>query len=268
MQGESRRGMAPRRRRPECRIAAQQRGKHVGRLDDKVVLITGGARGQGAEEGLLFAEEGAAVVLSDVRAEEGEATAHRIGDAATFVQHDVASEDEWQAVMRQVLDRHGRIDVLINNAGILRRADLLDATLDEYMRVIEVNQVGVFLGMQAAGAAMREAGGSIVNISSVAGMRGGAGAIAYSASKWAVRGMTKVAARELGQYGIRVNSIHPGLIDTDMVREAGLGTARLDPPIQRIGAAEDVANLALFLASDESSFCSGAEFIVDGGATA
>ena len=242
----------------------------MGRLDDKVVLITGGARGQGAEKGRLFAEEGAAVVLSDVRAEEGEATANRIGDAATFVQHDVASDDEWQAVMRQVLDRHGRIDVLINNAGIYRRRDLLEVTLDEYMSIIEVNQVGVFLGMKAAASAMRDAGGSIVNISSVAGLRGNEGAIAYSASKWAVRGMTKVAARELGQHGIRVNSIHPGLIDTDMPREAGLDVdaARSARPVPRVGVPEDVANLALFLASDESSFCSGAEFIVDGGATA
>ena len=174
-------------------------------------------------------------------------------------------------MVQKVLDQHGRIDALINNAGILRRTGLLDAPLDGYMQVIEVNQVGVFLGMKAAGAAMQETGGSIVNISSVAGLRG-RGSIAYNASKWAVRGMTKVAARELGQYGIRVNSIHPGLIDTEMVREAvreaGLPAARPDSPIARIGVAEDVANLALFLASDESSYCSGAEFIVDGGATA
>ena len=181
--------------------------------------------------------------------------------------HDVTSEDEWNDVVQKILDQHGRIDALINNAGILRRMGLLDAPLDGYMQVIEVNQVGVFLGMKAAGAAMQETGGSIVNISSVAGLRG-RGSIAYNASKWAVRGMTKVAARELGQYGIRVNSIHPGLIDTEMVREAGLPAARPDSPIARIGVAEDVANLALFLASDESSYCSGAEFIVDGGATA
>jgi 3alpha(or 20beta)-hydroxysteroid dehydrogenase len=242
----------------------------MGRLDDKVVLITGGARGQGAEEGRLFIQEGASVMLSDVRDEEGEATANRIGDAATYVHHDVVSEDEWQAVVSEVLAGHGRLDVLINNAGIYRRKDLLDLTLGEYMQTIEVNQVGVFLGMQAAGSAMRETGGSIVNISSVAGMRGGAGAIAYSASKWAVRGMTKVAARELGQYGIRVNSIHPGLIDTDMPRDAGLDVDAPDTrrPVQRVGMPEDVANLALFLASDESSYCSGAEFIVDGGASA
>ncbi len=171
----------------------------MGRLDDKVVLITGGARGQGAEEGRLFVHEGAAVVLTDVRDEEGEATANRIGDAATFVHHDVTSEDEWNDVVQKVLDQHGRIDALINNAGILRRTGLLDAPLDGYMQVIEVNQVGVFLGMKAAGAAMQETGGSIVNISSVAGLRG-RGSIAYNASKWAVRGTTKVAARELGQY--------------------------------------------------------------------
>ena len=246
----------------------------MGRLEGKVALVTGGARGQGAEEGRLFADEGATVVLSDLRAEEGEATANRIGGAASFVPHDVTSEDEWHDVVRQVVDRHGRIDVLINNAGISGAggpASLLEYTLPDYMRVIEVNQAGVFLGILAVGKAMRESGGgAIVNISSVAGMRG-IGGLAYSASKWAVRGMTKVAARDLGGYGIRVNSIHPGYIDTDM-------TAGGDPerrralleefPISRLGTVNDVANLALFLASDESSYCTGAEFIVDGGWTA
>ena len=251
----------------------------MGRLDGRVALITGGARGQGAEEGRLFAAEGAAVVLSDVRDEEGEAVARRIGEGATFVHHDVTSEREWDDVVKNVLDRHGRLDVLINNAGIYRRKDLLELSLDEYMQIIEINQVGVFLGLRTAGRAMvrpeADAGDgtrSIVNISSTAGMRGTAGAIAYSASKWAVRGMTKVAARELGPLGIRVNSIHPGPIDTDMTRDEGV-MARRDEiaaglPLRRIGEAADVAKLALFLASDESAYCTGAEFLVDGGSVA
>ncbi|MDA1062560.1 MAG: glucose 1-dehydrogenase [Chloroflexi bacterium] len=254
----------------------------MNRLDGKVVLITGGARGQGAEEGRLFAAEGATVVLSDVRDEEGEAVARRIGDAATFVHHDVTSEEEWDGVVKQVLDAHGRLDVLINNAGIYRRKDLLELPLEEYRQMIEINQVGVFLGLRAAGRAMRDASPargqtasgtrSIVNISSTAGMRGAAGSIAYSASKWAVRGMTKVAARELGPLGIRVNSIHPGPIDTDMIREQGLAERRDEViaglPLRRLGEAADVANLALFLASDESAFCTGAEYLVDGGSVA
>lgn len=245
----------------------------MGRLDGKVALISGGARGQGAEEGRLFVQEGASVVLTDVRVEEGEATAHRIGEGATFAHHDVTSEDEWNDVVKQVLAQHGRLDILINNAGIYRRHDLLDLPLEDYRQIIEINQVGVFLGLKVVGAAMRDRGsGSIVNISSTAGMRGSAGAIAYSASKWAVRGMTKVAARELGPLGIRVNSIHPGPIDTDMIREQGMMERRDEIiaglPLRRLGEAADVANLALFLASDESSFCTGAEFLVDGGSVA
>ncbi|MBM3139900.1 MAG: glucose 1-dehydrogenase [Chloroflexi bacterium] len=245
----------------------------MGRLDGKVALITGGARGQGAEEGRLFAAEGARVVLTDVRDEEGEAAARRIGEAAIYLHHDVRDEDEWEGVVQRVVDRHGRVDVLVNNAGIYRRRDLLDLPLAEYMQIIEINQVGVFLGLKVVARAMRDGGGgAIVNISSTAGMRGAAGAIAYGASKWAVRGMTKAAARELGPLGIRVNSIHPGPIDTEMLVDGGIADRRAElaaaAPLRRIGEAADVARLALFLASDESAHCTGAEFVIDGGSLA
>src|SRR5688500_2106670 len=185
----------------------------MGKLDGKVALITGGARGQGAAEAALFATEGAQVVITDVLDEEGAATAEAV--RGQYLHHDVASEDQWASVVEAVLARHGRLDVLVNNAGIYLPGRVTTVTLAEYRRVIDVNQVGVFLGMRAVAAPMMAAqSGSIVNISSVAGLRGGGGSIAYTASKWAVRGMTKAAAQELGRYGIRVNSIHPGLIET------------------------------------------------------
>ena len=183
------------------------------RLEGKVALITGGARGQGAEEARLFAAEGANVVLTDVLDEEGEAVAVEVG--GDYLHHDVTSEDEWAAVVARTVELYGGLDVLINNAGIYVATPLIGGNLDDYRRVIDVNQVGVFLGMREAAPAMiPRGGGSIVNISSIAGLRGGGGAFGYTASKWAVRGMTKAAAVALGPHNIRVNSIHPGLIDT------------------------------------------------------
>ena len=242
----------------------------MGRLEGKTALITGGARGQGAAEARLFAEEGANVVLTDVLDEDGERTADAIG--ADYLHHDVTSEAEWASVVSRAVELHGGLDVLVNNAGIYGPSFLIECELDEFRRVIEVNQVGVFLGMREVAPAMIErGGGSIVNISSVAGMRAGASGFAYGASKWAVRGMTKSAAVTLGRHGIRVNSIHPGVIDTPM-----LGDTRMDDPavlqglvervpLGRIGQPEEVAKLALFLASDESSYSTGSEFVVDGG---
>jgi 3alpha(or 20beta)-hydroxysteroid dehydrogenase len=245
----------------------------MGRLDGKVALITGGARGQGAAEGRLFAAEGAAVVLSDVLDAEGEQTAKAID--GRYLHHDVTSPDEWKRIVDEVLERHGRIDVLVNNAGIWITGRLTDTPIADYRRVIDVNQVGVFLGMQAVSRPMMEARrGSIINISSVAGLRGAAGGFAYGASKWAVRGMTKSAAQELGPYGVRVNSIHPGLIETAMLHQLpGIDSGNLDGflrriPMGRVAEAEEVAKLALFLASDDSSYSSGSEFIIDGGMTA
>lgn len=245
----------------------------MSRLTGKVAVITGGARGQGAAEARLFAAEGARVVITDVLIEEGKAVAAEIG--GVFLRHDVSSESEWGDVVRQVLTAHGRIDVLVNNAGIFRRGNLRSTTLADYRQVIEINQIGVFLGMQAVATTMIEQrSGSIVNISSIAGFLGSAGAIAYGASKWAVRGMTKAAGVELARHGVRVNSIHPGMIDTDMMSEVTGGDAdrfkRIEKsvPLGRVAAADEVAKLALFLASDDSSYCTATEFVVDGGVTA
>ena len=242
----------------------------MGRLEGKTALISGGARGQGAAEARLFAEEGANVVLTDVLDEDGERTADAIG--ADYLHHDVTSEAEWAAAVAHAVALHGGVDVLINNAGIYAQTTLIGGDLEEYRRVIEVNQVGVFLGMREVAPVMIErGGGSIINISSVGGMRGGGGSFAYTASKWAVRGMTKSAAVRLGPHGIRVNSIHPGLIDTPMLGE----TRMADPgnmeellgrvPLGRIGQPEEVAKLALFLASDDSAYSTGSEFVIDGG---
>ncbi len=245
----------------------------MGRLEGKTALITGGARGQGAAEAALFVEEGANVVLTDVLDADGERTADTIG--GTFLHHDVTSEEEWAAAVVRTIELHGGIDILVNNAGIYIENSLVGSELDEYRRIIEVNQIGVYLGMREVAPVMIEAGGgSIVNISSTAGLQGAPGSFAYSASKWAVRGMTKSAAVRLGPHGVRVNSIHPGAVDTPMIAD----TRMADPanrevllgviPLGRMAQPEEVARLALFLASDESSYSTGSEFVIDGGLTA
>lgn len=249
------------------------------RLAGKVALITGGARGQGAAEARLFVEEGARVVISDVRTDDGEAVAKELGDVAVFFQHDVGSASDWAGAVAGATELFGGVDVLVNNAAVFRPTPIVSTTADEYMEIIRINQLGVFLGMQAVVAPMRAAGGgSVINVSSIGGVRGTPAYIAYSASKFAVTGMTKTAALELAPHWIRVNSLHPGVIDTPMLREtladAGLAAAMSDARIGKqipIGTAsqpEDVARLALFLASDESRHCTGAEFFVDGGLTA
>jgi 3alpha(or 20beta)-hydroxysteroid dehydrogenase len=242
----------------------------VGRLDGRVALITGGARGQGAEEGKVFAREGATVVLTDVLDEQGERTA---AESGVEYQHlDVTSESEWERVVADVVARHGKLDVLVNNAGIWMASKIVSTDTAAYQRLIDINQTGVFLGMRAAAPAMITAGGgAIVNISSVAGFIGAPSQVAYSASKFAVRGMTKIAAKELGRHGVRVNSIHPGFIETDMLSELPAmqrgDRARMvrAVPLGRVGEAADIANLALFLACDESKYCTGQEFVCDGG---
>jgi 3alpha(or 20beta)-hydroxysteroid dehydrogenase len=245
----------------------------VGKLDHKVAIVTGGARGQGGAEATLFRAEGAEVVITDVLRDEGENLAKDIG--AAFIAHDVRSEEEWAEVVRQTIERFGRIDVLVNNAGIFQRAKLVDTDLATYRRIIDVNQIGVYLGMRAVASTMIEqTAGSIINISSVAGLRASPGGFAYGASKFAVTGMTKSAAMELARYGVRVNSIHPGMIDTDMITEVTSGSAERHEkfarsvPMRRAAEPSEVANLALFLASEDSSYCTGSEFTVDGGMTA
>ena len=242
-------------------------------LAGKVALITGGARtkGQGAAEGRLFASRGATVVLADVLDEEGERTAGEI-ERAEYAHLDVTSEQEWDDVGADVMGRHGRLDVLVNNAGIALMGRLVYTTVDAWNLTMAVNQTGVFLGMRAGARAMIEAGdgGAIVNISSVAGMEGLFGSTAYGASKWAVRGMTKVAAKELGRHGIRVNSVHPGFIDTDMLAQGNFDDeqrARMarSAPVGRIGVPDDIANMVLYLVTDAAGFVTGQEFVVDGG---
>ncbi len=249
------------------------------RLRGKVAIITGGARGQGAAEARAFVAEGAQVVATDILDDEGKALAAELGDSVTYLHHDVRREEEWEQVVAETSARFGRIDVLVNNAGILVTGKMThEVSLAEYMEVIETNQIGVFLGMRAVVPVMLERrSGSIINISSYNGLGGLGGMVAYTASKFAVRGMTKVAALEYGKAGIRVNSVHPGGVDTEMTRALWGGRAMTAQEeeaaygrtaIGRVGQPEEIAEAVLFLASDEASFCTGAEFVIDGGMSA
>lgn len=240
-------------------------------LTGKVALISGGARGQGEAEARLFAGLGAEVLIGDVLESEGRAVAASIGDKARFCALDVTSRAAWSAAIEQGVQAFGKIDVLVNNAGITRIGMIESMSEEDYMQVIRVNQLGCFLGMQAVIPAMRAAGGgSIINISSMSGMTGMAAVSAYVASKWAIRGMTKSAALELGPDHIRVNSVHPGAIDTAMINAPEFDDVDKDAmvaglPVPRLGKAIDVAQTVAFLASDASSYCSGSEYVVDGG---
>jgi 3alpha(or 20beta)-hydroxysteroid dehydrogenase len=240
-------------------------------LRDKVTFVTGAARGIGAAVARLFADAGASVVLADQREADGAALAATL-PVSLFVPLDVGDEASWMRAVEAAVARFGRIDVLVNSAGIFYTAPIEDTSLELYERIIRINQVGVFLGMRSVLPAMQQQGGSIVNISSTSGLRGNQNSIAYGASKWAVRGMSKVAAVEFGRFGIRVNSVHPGLIDTPMNQEE-MGAERIrsvgeSVPLRRAGRAEDVANLVLYLASDAAAYVSGGEYTVDGGMSA
>ena len=241
----------------------------MGRLDGKVAIITGAARGQGAAEARLFAAEGARVLLADILDADGEAVAAEIGDAAAYTRLDVTDEAQWQAAVALAEQRFGPVTVLVNNAGILHFQVLHKTELSDFENVMRVNVHGVFLGMKSVVPSMtRAGGGSIVNISSTAGLVGLPYFGAYVASKWAVRGLTKTAAIDLGHKGIRVNSVHPGGIDTPMVA----GTTADAPfykrlPVPRMGSPDEAARAVLFLAADEASSIAGAELAVDGGAT-
>ena len=243
----------------------------MGRLQDKVAVITGGARGMGAETAALFAAEGATVVITDVLDDAGEAVAAQ-HERISYHHLDVRSEADWHHVVTQVFEEHERLDVLVNNAGVDLTKKLAATTLSDFEHLISINQIGPFLGMRAAAIASiaAEAPCSIVNISSVAGLEGVHNHAAYGATKFAVTGLTKAAAKEWGRHGIRVNSVHPGIIATPMTEDhfadAGL-RARVERnlPLRRLGQPIDVANMVLFLASDESAYCTGQAFTVDGG---
>ncbi len=246
------------------------------RLEGKVALVTGAAGGIGAAAARRLAQEGARLVLTDADLEGARRLAQELGDErADAIEHDVTSEEGWQAVLAHALEAHGRLDVLVNNAGVFLAAPLTETSVGDFRRVLDVNATGVFLGMRTVAPAMVERGsGSIINISSVAGLTGAPMLTAYSASKWAVRGMSKVAARELAQFGVRVNSLHPGQIDTDMNTRQREKTPELIDrlirgiPLGRIGAPEEVAHAIAYLASDESVYVTGAELAIDGGVTA
>ena len=250
----------------------------MGRLDGKVAIISGGARGQGATEARMFAREGAKVVLGDVLDEEGkqvEAQINESGGDATYVHLDVTQEDDWRSAVETAVSRYGKLDILVNNAGILIRKGLEETTVEDWDRIMGVNAKGVFLGTKHAIPAMRRAGGgSIINISSTAGLVGSPnGSPSYTATKGAVRLLTKSTAIQYAKEGIRCNSVHPGPIDTDMIRDTMSDPARLEQrmqrlPMGRVGTSEDIGYGVLYLASDESSFVTGSELVIDGGTTA
>lgn len=243
----------------------------MSRLANKVAIITGAARGMGAAHARRFVEEGAKVVITDILEENGQALAGELGEHAIFVKHDVTSAQDWEQVVSAAEQAFGPIDILVNNAGISVNNSLEYMTEEQYRKIIDINQVSVFLGMKAVLPSMKKTkNGSIVNISSLNGLV--AGAIGYTDSKFAVRGMTKAAAMELAQYGIRVNSVHPGVIETPMVTEGDAIDAIREfaktIPLGRMAQSEEVSNLVLFLASDESSYSTGSEFVIDGGMSA
>jgi 3alpha(or 20beta)-hydroxysteroid dehydrogenase len=262
----------------------------MGRLDGKVAIVTGAARGMGEAEARLFAAEGANVVIADVLDDEGRAVAGSLGEQALYEHLDVTDESAWYDVLGETTARFGVPDVLVNNAGILRVTPILTADVAEVRHVVDVNLIGAFLGLKVVGGAMvGGGGGSIINVSSTSGLIGNSTLGAYVASKWGVRGLTKAAAIELGPSRVRVNSLHPGGITTPMLGVSGFpalaepppaGTVDADPsvaavdamvsrvPLRRAGRPIEVARMALFLASDEASYCSGMEFVVDGGSVA
>ena len=236
----------------------------MGRVDNKVALITGGARGMGAADARMLVKEGAKVVIGDILDDEGQALADELGDAARYIHLDVSSADDWTAAVEIALSSFGKLNVLVNNAGIVQVGPLKTLDVARWQKVLDVNLTGPMLGTKAVIGPMIEAGGgSIINVSSIEGLRGAAYVHSYVASKWGLRGLTKSSALELASSNIRVNSIHPGFIRTPMTEH--LPEDMVQTPLGRPGTPDEVATFVVFLASDESSFSTGSEFVVDGG---
>ena len=236
----------------------------MGRVDDKVAIITGGAQGMGAADVRLLVAEGAKVVIGDILDEKGAALAAELGAAARYVHLDVSDEEQWQAAVDTAVKEFGKVNVLVNNAGIVQVGPLKSLDVEKWNRVLAVNLTGAMLGIKAVLGPMKEAGGgSIINVSSIEGMRGASWVHSYVASKWGLRGLTKSAALELASDNIRVNSLHPGFIRTPMTKH--FPDDMVSAPLGRPGRPEEVATFVVFLASDESSFSTGSEYVVDGG---
>ncbi|TDM48696.1 SDR family NAD(P)-dependent oxidoreductase [Macrococcus animalis] len=241
------------------------------RIKDKVMIITGAAQGMGKVHAECAIAEGAKVVITDINEEKGNEVAKQLGEKALFIKHNVADEEDWKRVIKETYDKWGRVDVLVNNAGITYNMKIDEITLEDYMKIININQVSVFLGIKYVSEIMKtQKSGTIINISSMNGLVGGA--IGYTDTKFAVRGMTKAAARELSPYNITVNSVHPGVIHTQMLEQPGVKEAvekfKQTIPMRRVAEAKEVSHMIIFLASDEARYSTGSEFVIDGGVTA
>ncbi|CAD2072376.1 glucose 1-dehydrogenase [Phocicoccus pinnipedialis] len=243
----------------------------MNRLENKVIIITGAAQGMGKIHAEKMLAQGAKVVITDINEEKGREVQQELGDNSLFIKHDVSSESDWKNVVDMTLEKFGQIDALVNNAGITYNYALEDLTLDDYMKIVNINQVSVFLGTKAVTPSMKaQNSGSIINISSMNGLIGGAAG--YTDTKFAVRGFTKACARELSPHNIRVNSVHPGVVHTPMLEQEGVKEAveqfKKTIPLRRVAQPEEVSDMVIFLASDESQYSTGSEFVIDGGVSA